>query len=266
MAGKLWRTGTAWCAGQGRGQWEDFRLSFADLSACQVLTIAATEPISLLHSKPPKPTQACGKLLLLSAPGGQEDLSPEAHSPATPEVPSESLAGPSPEGDVQVDFEKIYKYLSSISRSFHGPELSAAGENQGRGLWGWNPRQQALSSPYSSSLHPSPESAVVLDLLMALPEELPHLPCAALAEHMLDTYQRLMAPQSDPSSGSLGLGAEDCGTGSGGQEDADLATPQAPENAGPCEPRSTWQAAGVSPLNPFLVPLELLGRAAIPGK
>ncbi|XP_019523203.1 PREDICTED: snRNA-activating protein complex subunit 2 isoform X1 [Hipposideros armiger] len=202
----------------------------------QVLTIAATEPISLLHSKPPKPTQACGKLLLLSAPGGQEDLSPEAHSPATPEVPSESLAGPSPEGDVQVDFEKIYKYLSSISRSFHGPELSAA------------------------------ESAVVLDLLMALPEELPHLPCAALAEHMLDTYQRLMAPQSDPSSGSLGLGAEDCGTGSGGQEDADLATPQAPENAGPCEPRSTWQAAGVSPLNPFLVPLELLGRAAIPGK
>lgn len=199
----------------------------------QVLTIAATEPISLLHSKPPKPTQARGKLLLLSVPGGQEDPSPEARGPV-PEEPSESLAGPSPEEDLQVDFEKIYKYLSSISRNCHGPELSAA------------------------------ESAVVLDLLMALPEELPHLPCAALAEHMLDTYQRLMAPKSDPSSGSLGLGAEDCGTGSGGQENANQATPEAPEKAGPCEPRSTWQAAGVCPLNPFLVPLELLGRAAIP--
>lgn len=97
---------------------------------------------------------------------------------------------------------------------------------------------------------------MVLDLLMALPEELPHLPCAALAEHMLDTYQRLTAPQSDSSGGNLGRGAED----------ADQATPQAPENAGPGEPKSTWQAAGVCPLNPFLVPLELLGRVATPEK
>lgn len=108
---------------------------------------------------------------------------------------------------------------------------------------------------------PPPESAVVLDLLMALPEELSHLPCTALAEHMLDTYQHLMAPKSNPSSGSLGRGAEDCETFSRGQEEADQATPQAPG-----EPRSTWQAAGVCPLNPFLVPLELLGRVATPEK
>lgn len=114
------------------------------LPACQVLTIAATEPLSLLHSKPPKPTQAHGKQLLLRAPEGQEDPSPEA--------PSESLSGPSPEGDLQVDFEKIYKYLSSISRSCRGPELSAAGEkDEGQGRWGWSPRQQALSSPYLPS-------------------------------------------------------------------------------------------------------------------
>lgn len=102
---------------------------------------------------------------------------------------------------------------------------------------------------------------MVLDLLMALPEELSHLPCTALAEHMLDTYQRLMAPQSNPSSGSLGRGAEDCETCSRGQEEADQAPPQAPG-----EPRSTWQAAGACPLNPFLVPLELLGRVATPEK
>ncbi|XP_059948297.1 snRNA-activating protein complex subunit 2 [Mesoplodon densirostris] len=221
----------------------------------QVLTIAATEPISLLHSQPPKPTQARGKLLLLSAPGGQEDLGPEAPGPApeapgrqespgpapktqgpAPEASSESLAGPSAEEDFSVDFEKIYKYLSSISRGGQGPELSAA------------------------------ESAVVLDLLMALPEELSRLPCAALVEHMSDMYLRLMAPQPDPASGGLGSGAEDDRTGSGGQEEAGQATPQAPENAGPSEPISTWQAAGICPLNPFLVPLELLGQVATPAR
>ncbi|XP_047705483.1 snRNA-activating protein complex subunit 2 isoform X2 [Prionailurus viverrinus] len=207
----------------------------------QVLTIAATEPVSLLHSKPPKPTQACGKQLLLSAPGGREDSSPETPetpgpapktSDPAPEAPSESLADPAAEGDLSVDFEKIYKYLSAISRSCQGPELSAA------------------------------ESAVVLDLLLALPEELPRLPCAALVKHMSDTYLRLTAPQPDPAGEGLGPRAENGGTSPRGPEEASQAMPQAPENAGPSEPRSAWQAAGVCPLNPFLVPLEFLGQAA----
>ena len=231
-----------------------------------MLTIAAVEPTSLLQSKPSKPTQARGKLLPLSTPSGQEDQSPEAPGLA-PEAPSEFPGGLSTEGDFVVDFEKIYKYLSSMSHSCRGPELSAAGEkNEGRGLWGWGPRQQTLLFSYPSPFHPSPESAVVLDLLMALPEELPHLPCAALVEHMMDTYLRLMAPQSDPSSGNLRRGPEDCGTGPRGQEEASQAIPQAPEKARHDEPRSVWQAAGVCPLNPFLVPLELLGQVATSAK
>ncbi|VFV25676.1 Hypothetical predicted protein [Lynx pardinus] len=211
----------------------------------QVLTIAATEPVSLLHSKPPKPTQARGKQLLLSAPGGREDSSPETPgtpgpapktSDPAPEAPSESLAAPAAEGDLSVDFEKIYKYLSAISRSCQGPELSAA------------------------------ESAVVLDLLLALPEELPRLPCAALVKHMSDTYLRLTAPQPDPAGEGLGPRAENGGTSPRGPEEASRAMPQAPENAGPSEPRSAWQAAGVCPLNPFLVPLEFLGQAATPAR
>lgn len=118
---------------------------FPDLFACQVLTIAATEPISLLHSKPPKPTQACRKLLLLSAPGGQESPSPEACG-LDPEAPSNNLAGPSAAGDLEVDFEKIYKYLSSISRSCHGPELSAAGENGGESGQGGGDCERGVSS------------------------------------------------------------------------------------------------------------------------
>lgn len=116
-----------------------------------MLTIAATEPVTLLHSKPPKPTQARGKPLLLSAPAGQEDSAPEIPSSApkapsstpetsapAPEKPASS-AGPSTEQDFAVDFEKIYKYLSSLSRSGRSPELSAAGEkdeggHRGRGI------------------------------------------------------------------------------------------------------------------------------------
>nr|XP_035141288.2 snRNA-activating protein complex subunit 2 isoform X3 [Callithrix jacchus] len=210
----------------------------------EVLTIAATEPITLLHSRPPKPTQAHGKPLRLSVPGGQEDAAPEIPSSApkapssdpetsgsAPEKPSESLAGPSTE-DFTVDFEKIYKYLSSFSRSGCGPELSAA------------------------------ESAVVLDLLMSLPEELPLLPCTDLVEHMMETYLSLTAPQPSPAGGSLGPAAEGDRAASKAPEE----TRPAPEKAEHSKLKSPWQAAGICPLNPFLVPLELLGRVATPSR
>ncbi|XP_035141288.3 snRNA-activating protein complex subunit 2 isoform X3 [Callithrix jacchus] len=210
----------------------------------EVLTIAATEPITLLHSRPPKPTQAHGKPLRLSVPGGQEDAAPEIPSSApkapssdpetsgsAPEKPSESLAGPSTE-DFTVDFEKIYKYLSSFSRSGCGPELSAA------------------------------ESAVVLDLLMSLPEELPLLPCTDLVEHMMETYLSLTAPQPSPAGGSLGPVAEGDRAASKAPEE----TRPAPEKAEHSKLKSPWQAAGICPLNPFLVPLELLGRVATPSR
>ncbi|XP_036022379.1 snRNA-activating protein complex subunit 2 [Onychomys torridus] len=233
----------------------------------QVLTIAAAEPISLLHSKPAKPTKACGKpLLFLSTQGEQKNPVPEASGPgpgtadSTPEAsapapkasddnpeasglasvvtvsdaPTKALAGPSTEQDFVVDFEKIYKYLSFSSRNGHGPELSAA------------------------------ESAVVLDLLVALPEELSHLPCTALVEHMTKTYAQLTAPQTSlPSGQSPRPGNEDGGTGSKGPEEPDHASPQASE---PLEQRPAWQEVGVCPLNPFLVPLELLGQVPAPAR
>lgn len=223
----------------------------------QVLTIAATEPLGLLHSVPPKPTGARGKPLLLSGARGQEDRGPVASGPArpapvtpapgpaslpvgpgpeapsaAPEAPAQSLAGPSPEGDLTVDFEKIYKYLSFSSRSGPGPELSAA------------------------------ESAVVLDLLLSLPKELPHLPCAALAEHMTKTYVHLMAPEPSPSGVSPGPRAEDEGTGARVPGEPGQVPPGAPEQNGASKLRAAWRAIGICPLNPFLVPLELLGREA----
>ncbi|KAM6218247.1 snRNA-activating protein complex subunit 2 [Rhynchocyon petersi] len=198
----------------------------------QVFTIAATEPFSLLYSQPPKPTQARGKPLLLSNPQGQETSGPTAPAPDTPNLPSEPPAGPSSKIAFTVDFEKIYKYLASLCRSGPEPELSAA------------------------------ESSVVLDLLLSLPEELTRLPCTALAEHMTSAYLRLTAPQPDPASENPEPGTE--GGGSTDHEEPSHTTTQVPENVGPSEPKSAWQAAGVCPLNPFLVPLELLGQTATP--
>ncbi|XP_006896458.1 PREDICTED: snRNA-activating protein complex subunit 2 [Elephantulus edwardii] len=194
----------------------------------QVFTIAATEPLSLMHSVPPKPTQARGKPLLLSAPQGRETTDPEAPAPAPANTPAEPPAGSASEIPFTVDFEKIYKYLAALSRSGSGPELSAA------------------------------ESSVILDLLLSLPEELTRLPCTALADHMTGAYQRLTTRQPGPGDGTPGPETEDGGSGSRGHEEPSQATPKIPARAGPNEPQSPWQAAGVCPLNPFLVPLELL--------
>ncbi|XP_002722053.2 snRNA-activating protein complex subunit 2 [Oryctolagus cuniculus] len=211
----------------------------------QALTIATTEPTNLLHSRPAKPTQARAKPLLLSAPGGPQDPAPEVPGPApetsgpAPEAPSKSSSGPSlAEGDFPVDFEKIYKYLASFSRGGQAPELSAT------------------------------ESAVVLDLLLSLPEELSRLPCVALAEHMAQMYNRLTAPE--PSLAEGGPAGEsppgESPAEAGGEAGRGQASSQGPEGTGPSDLRSTWQAAGICPLNPFVVPLELLGRVASPAR
>lgn len=236
----------------------------------QVLTIAAAEPLSLLHSKPGKPTKACGRaLVFLNTQEAQKDPAPEGSGPEPmtaadptreasvpelkasgtnpetsglvpevsvpdPDAPTESVAGSSTERDFAVDFEKIYKYLSSSSRCGHGPELSAV------------------------------ESAVVLNLLMSLAEELPHLPCTALVDHLTKTYAQLMAPQTSLTREKRPRpGTEDGGTGSTGPEETGQGTPQASE---PTEPRPAWKAAGVCPLNPFLVPLDLLSQVVTPAR
>ena len=105
---------------------------------------------------------------------------------------------------------------------------------------------------------------MVLNLLMALPEELSHLPCTALLEHMTKTYAQLMAPQTAlPGEKRPRPGTEDGGTGSTGPEEPDQASSQASE---PIEPRLAWKAVGICPLNPFLVPLGLVSQAPSPSR
>lgn len=121
---------------------------------------------------------------------------------------------------------------------------------------------------------------MLLDLLMALPEELQKLPCEALVQHMLDMYQHLTDPQPDPA--DVDVAVTDARTDSGPQEEASPTPSQAegPRDSRPQEeasstssqaeePRdssSRWKVPGVCPLNPFLVPLDLLGQVTSPAR
>ncbi|XP_073166178.1 snRNA-activating protein complex subunit 2 isoform X4 [Lepidochelys kempii] len=188
-----------------------------------------------------------------------------------------------------VDFEKIYKYLSMLSRDIKAPELS----------------------PY--------ESAVVLDLLMSLPEELSNLDYDGLKRHMHRSYRELTAQKpdgsrkgSDPGASAGELAADlpsasvDCERPPTANLSAsctlptELAQPsdneKRPSRSGECEQgtqetpqpsvspspaqhsashgqlppplhsagidaqKSVWKDLGICPLNLFLVPLELLAR------
>ncbi|XP_074825919.1 snRNA-activating protein complex subunit 2 isoform X2 [Natator depressus] len=188
-----------------------------------------------------------------------------------------------------VDFEKIYKYLSMLSRDIKVPELS----------------------PY--------ESAVVLDLLMSLPEELSNLDYDGLKRHMHRSYRELTAQQpdgsrkgSDPGASAGELAADlpsasvDCErpptanlsvsctlptelaqpsdnqkrpSRSGECEQGTQETPQPSVSPSPAQhsashgqlppplhsagidaQKSVWKDLGICPLNLFLVPLELLAR------
>ncbi|XP_027895109.1 snRNA-activating protein complex subunit 2 [Xiphophorus couchianus] len=138
-----------------------------------------------------------------------------------------------------VDFEKIYKFLSVVQ----------------------NPSEDYNLTPM--------ESAIVLDLLMSLPEELHYLDCKNLQKHLIQMHQSLSAPvcsmpakqlmsklqnarrvergpapapAADLSQEAEAAGAAHRGATSSGQsEDADM-------------------AVFLPPLNPFLVPLSLLMR------
>ncbi|XP_041926988.1 snRNA-activating protein complex subunit 2 [Alosa sapidissima] len=109
-----------------------------------------------------------------------------------------------------VDFEKIHTFLSAATKKDSKCSLTAM------------------------------ESAVVLDLIMSLPEELPLLDCQSLQDHFLQVYSRLTTPVIKTSSGIET------------EEPTDV--PQA------AKMNLNWENVGICPLNPLVVPLSLLTR------
>ncbi|XP_060629261.2 snRNA-activating protein complex subunit 2 [Anolis sagrei] len=204
----------------------------------QVLTIASTEPLCLLHSVPPKPVEV--KTTRCSSPTvHNKNKSNEKAQEAV--VSSNGELTPVENSEFQVDFEKIYKYLSVISRGSKAPEL------------------------------PPGESAVLLDLLLSLPEELKCLDFKKLKSHMFKCYRELNAcytgkknrTQTESSqSVNSGRGQHDilfhihpdssCFQQEGASSLASSKDDEAPSSA------INWKTLGICPLNSFMFPLDLL--------
>lgn len=136
-----------------------------------------------------------------------------------------------------VDFERIYCYLSQIQESSQAQQLSPV-----KGSWQLSPM----------------ESAVVLDLLMSLPEELPLLDCNKLHRHFRQVFHCFSAPADSKKAKQTfsDLRAEpvrqQAAAPPHGEHTASL---QSCESGSQSEDR-----VDVPPLNPFLVPVELLQR------
>ncbi|XP_043933285.1 snRNA-activating protein complex subunit 2 [Protopterus annectens] len=204
----------------------------------QMLTIAATEPVSLRHSVPSKPTKVTEKKVVQEEVSGTQEKETSSTQPSavtaisqTPDAPiqgaGEQTSNPSSEASMKqhsevevseksagvdkedseftVDFEKIYHYFSALARGIKLPTLSSF------------------------------ESAVLFDLLMSLPEELPKLDCYGLQCQTHQAYSKLTTPQNlcgtpDQDSGPCRsshqaqdvaplTGMEDCSKGNAAEED-----------------------------------------------
>lgn len=146
-----------------------------------------------------------------------------------------------------VDFEKIYKFLSVIQK----------------------PCEDFPLTPM--------ESAIILDLLMSLPEELPYLDCKNLNTHLIQMYQCISAPvDSQPAKQLLSKlkNTYQAQSGQATAQDSTLTCSQKEETVGTTngsldidkghtssgQSKDADMLSFIPPLNPFLVPLNLLMR------
>ncbi|XP_033008325.1 snRNA-activating protein complex subunit 2 isoform X2 [Lacerta agilis] len=205
----------------------------------EVWTIASTEPLTLLHSVPPKSVvtknSQCSSQNLHSE---SRKSNEESHEP-TVSSSVEEIA-PAENSGFHVDFEKIYKYLSVISRGCKAPEL------------------------------PPGESAVVLDLLLSLPEELGFLDYKKLKSHMHKCYTELnthytgersrMKEGNQPvnNNGELFLHVQPATSGLPQQESS--SSPTTSQDDATSASAMDWKTLGICPLNSFLIPLDILAR------
>uniref|UniRef100_W5N9M2 Small nuclear RNA activating complex, polypeptide 2 n=1 Tax=Lepisosteus oculatus TaxID=7918 RepID=W5N9M2_LEPOC len=123
-----------------------------------------------------------------------------------------------------VNFEKLYRYFNPLSHKKKEPKLTAL------------------------------ESAVMLDLLLSLPEELPLLDGRELQHHLRQVHSRLSSP-AEPR--PLASRKRNSSPGASEAAGADGARPQPGANRA----KPDFAKAGLCPLNPFMIPLKLLVRS-----
>lgn len=210
----------------------------------QVLTVAAAEPLSLLHSIPPKPVDTKSTQLPPTLHSENRKQSEESQTAAI----SSNTEELDPEQEkFHIDFQRIYKYLSEISRGSKAPEL------------------------------PPSESAVLLDLLLSLPEELGFLDFKKLKSHMHKSYMDLnaryegegskMQMESSQPANSRELQDPTLNSPAANSHlliqegDTSCTTPTAASKSDKTQTSvMDWKMLGICPLNSFSFPLDMLSR------
>ncbi|TKS92511.1 snRNA-activating protein complex subunit 2 [Collichthys lucidus] len=149
-----------------------------------------------------------------------------------------------------VDFEKLYRYLGLIHK----------------------PNNECQLTPV--------ESAILLDLLMSLQEELPHLDCNKLHKHLIQVHKQLSSPADSKTAKKLfrdlkdGCAQRAAPSGpdstsqqntAGTADDSDVTVKLQPDEAerhnNTLSQSEDEDVMGrCSPLNPFMIPLKLLMR------
>ncbi|XP_061566473.1 snRNA-activating protein complex subunit 2 [Cololabis saira] len=145
-----------------------------------------------------------------------------------------------------VDFEKIYNFLSAAQKPKEGCRLTPM------------------------------ESAIVLDLLMSLPEELALLDCKSLRKHLIQMHRFLSAPADSRTAAEMSAKVRNRLSSGGGEHGAPGVGPtdrqrvkEQPQNQAsgrssclgrPAEGSVSEACPPCPPLNPFMVPLKLLRR------
>lgn len=205
----------------------------------QVLIIASTEPLSLLHSVPPKTVDSKTPQYPSSAVCDEQ-----REKSQTVILPSNAERAPVEEQAFHVDFEKIYKYLSMLSRGSKAPELTPG------------------------------EAAVVLDLLLSLPEELGFLDIKKLRSHMHKCYRELNAHYAGERSQKQvdsSLNANSSGNLHNASlplyrisnyhlQHKDASSTDSFKADAPGPSAVDWKTLGICPLNSFLLPLNILAH------
>lgn len=179
-------------------------------------------------------------------PSGSSPVSPSVSPNKQNQVQSELLDHDYPCTPITlkcvVNFDKIYQYLSDID------------------------------SKTCNSALTSMESAVLLDMLMCLPEELPSLDCKELQHHFLQIYSQLTQPAKMPASSSN----TDRDIQQANVADSTALTQKLGTTVGstkepssessftePAKDKKDWATAETCPLNPLLVPVALLKRSSL---
>ncbi|XP_057710140.1 snRNA-activating protein complex subunit 2 [Corythoichthys intestinalis] len=180
----------------------------------QMWVVASTEPLTI-QNRPQSRLDATSTTPDQVTPSTSVANEAATSSQVVPAEKSDLIASTSCTAeDLVVNFERIYNYLSAVHNPESKFELTAM------------------------------ESAVVLDLVMSLPEELDLLQCQSLHRHLIQTYQNLSKREDSDEA----------------QEAMMQLKKQRREHnqAPPVEP--TWTGL-CPPLNPFMMPLELLKRS-----